>query len=376
MCMNMMPELTDEDTKKLQDFVSFSEGGLADMIGYPGTHYLDFTPLYPLLNTMLNNIGDPYRQSGSMRQHSHEFEREVIEWFKHLLHAKDTVPTWGYVTTGGTEGNMYGVYMAREKFPDGIVYYSEDSHYSVAKILKMARARSIMIKSREDGEIDYQDLAETISIHRDVPPIIFANIGTTMRGAIDNIDTIKNILREKAISQYYIHSDAALSGMILPFTDDPQPFDFSAGVDSIAISGHKMPGAPMPCGIVLAKQEHVDRITRSVEYIGTMDTTITGSRNGLSPVFLWYIIKSLGIDGFRDMVQTCMECADYAIAQFEKAGIKAWRHRNSLTVVFPLMNKPALNKWQIATKGNEAHLITMPHVTAAHINGFIQDLIS
>ena len=33
--------------------------------------------------------------------------------------------------------------------------------------------------------------------------------------------------------------------MILPFVDDPQPFGFDSGIDSIAISGHKLIGSPI-----------------------------------------------------------------------------------------------------------------------------------
>ena len=44
--------------------------------------------------------------------------------------------TWGYCTNGGTEGNMYGLFLARELHPEGLVYYSEDTHYSVNKILR------------------------------------------------------------------------------------------------------------------------------------------------------------------------------------------------------------------------------------------------
>lgn len=341
------------------------------MIGYPGTRLTDFSPLYPFLDYFLNNIGDPYMPS-SYRINTHDIECEVVAWFKSILRAGDR-DVWGYVTGGGTEGNMYGVYLARELFPNGIVYYSEDTHYSVAKVLRMVGMRSIMIKSRPDGETDYDDLAATLAVHRDVPPIIFANIGTTMRGAIDNIDKIKMILKERAIVRYYLHADAALSGMILPFVDDPQPFGFDAGIDSIAISGHKMPGIPIPCGIVMARREHVSRIARAVEYIGTSDTTVAGSRSGLTPLFFWYLIETLGEKGFRDAVANCVANADYAIGKFAAAGIAAWRHRNSVTVVFPRRSEDVLKKWQIATQGRDAHIITMPHVTKEHIDSFVSE---
>ena len=341
-------------------------------LGYPCSRNFDYSPLYPFLSLPLNNVGDPNLNS---RYHlnTHQYEREVITFFKQLLHAKNN-EVWGYVTNGGTEGNMYGIYLAREIHPDGILYYSEATHYSVPKILRMVHAKSIMIKSLENGEMDYHDLAETIKIHRDVPPIIFANIGTTMTGAIDNLETIKKIIKELAIPQHYIHCDAALGGMILPFINNPPAFDFSAGIDSISISGHKMIGSPIPSGLVLAKKTYVDRIAHAVEYIGTLDTTVTGSRNAITPLFLWYAIHSKGKSGFSQICQHCLHTADYAIKQFKTIGIKAWRNPNSITVVFPKQAEHILEKWQIATQKEFAHIITMPHVDTELIDQLIYDL--
>ena len=281
---------------------------------------------------------------------------------------------WGYVTNGGTEGNMYGIFLGRELFPEGLVYYSEDTHYSVSKILRCLHVRSIMIKSLPDGGIDLDDLRETIKIHHDVPPIILANIGTTMKGAVDDLDGIRQILNDLAVPQHYIHADAALSGMVLPFVDDPQPWDFAAGVDSIAISGHKMIGSPIPCGVALAKRSHVDRIARSVEYVGTLDTTLAGSRNGITPLFLWYAFRTAGYGGLRRRVRACFEVADYAIEQFRRIGRDAWRHRNSVTVVFARPLPPIIHKWQLAVHHEVAHIITMPHVTRAMIDQLIDDI--
>ena len=56
--------------------------------------------------------------------------------------------------------------------------------------------------------------------------------------------------------------------MILPF-DHPQAFSFAHGIDSISVSGHKMIGSPIPCGIVVAKRQNVERISVDVDYIST-----------------------------------------------------------------------------------------------------------
>jgi len=197
--------LKPDQQKRLDDFYQMLSVEADHFLGYPCTREFDYRSLYRFLGLPMNNVGDPYIPS---RYHlnSHEFEREVVDFFSHLTHAEKN-EVWGYVTNGGTEGNMYGIYLARELYPKGLVYYSEATHYSVPKILRMVDSRNIMIKSQPKGEMDYQDLAETIRIHRDVPAIIFANIGTTMTGAVDNLERIKQIMSDLAINNYYTIRD-------------------------------------------------------------------------------------------------------------------------------------------------------------------------
>ena len=370
--MNDNTPLSAEDEGRLDDFYRAMEKESSRFLGYPSNAVFDYSELYRFLRFPLNNVGDPFVES-TYRVHSRSFEQDVIRFFAKMYRAPED-EYWGYVTSGGTEGNMYGLYLARELLPEGIVYYSEETHYSVSKVLRVLALRHIMIKTLANGEIDYEDLRETVRIHRDVPPIILANIGTTMKGAVDNVDTIHGILRDFALPSYYIHCDAALSGMILPFVKDPEPYDFAAEIDSISVSGHKMVGSPMPCGVVLANKKNVDRIARSVEYVGTLDTTISGSRNGLSPLFLWSAIRKLGEAGFREMVVRCLKMADYTIEHFREEGIEAWRNNNSVTVVFPRPAPAVLKKWQIAVSHDIAHMITMPHVTRELVDELVRDV--
>lgn len=364
--------LSPEDASRIDALYAKLKDLCGRNIGYPCNQDFDYSDLYPFLEVAANNVGDPFAGS-QFRQNTHEMEREVVREMGRFAGAPEEDALWGYVTNGGTEGNMYGLYLAREIFPDGMAYFSEDSHYSVAKILRLQHTRNIMIRSQPDGEMDYEDLRESIRIHRDVPPIIFANIGTTMKGAVDNIATIKEILQELAIHRYYLHCDAALSGMILPFVDRPQPWSFAAGVDSIAVSGHKLLGNPLPCGVVLAKREHVDRVARSVEYVGVLDTTISGSRSAITPLFLWYRLKQLGQEGMRDLVQSCLGRARYAVEALGQRGVDAWRHRNSITVVMPRPGEDVIHRWLLAPEGDIVHIITSAHVTQTTIDAFIRD---
>ena len=365
-------QLSAEDRRRLDDLYGTICRESTTFIGYPCNALFDYSPLFPFLGFPINNVGDPFVPS-NFHLNTHAFEREVLGIFQQLTHAPAD-SFWGYVSSGGTEGNMYGIFLARELYPDGLVYYSEDTHYSVNKILRCLHVRNIMIKSCPDGRIDLEDLHETVRIHRDVPPIIFANVGTTMKGAVDDLEGIRKIMEDLAIHRYYIHADAALSGMILPFVEEPQPWDFRAGLDSMAISGHKMVGSPLPCGVALAKKSNVDRIARNIEYVGTLDTTVLGSRSAITPLFLWYAFRTVGLEGFRRWVRECFEVADYAIEQFGRIGRHAWRHPNSVTVVFDRPSMKVTKKWQLAVHNDVAHVITMPHVTRERIDRLIDDV--
>lgn len=364
--------LSPRDRCRLDELYRKIEEQYHYFVGYPCTGGFDYSELYRFLKFPLNNVGDPF-MPGSYRVATRHIECEVLDWFAALHH---TPPDdyWGYVTNGGSEGNMYGLYLARELLPDGVVYYSQDTHYSVSKSMRVLRMQHIMIRSLPTGEIDYDDLKETIRIHREAPPIIFANIGTTMKEGLDDIGRIREILEELALPAYYIHCDAALCGMTLPFIEDAPVFDFRAGIDSLAISGHKFIGSPIPCGVVLAKKRNVDRIARSIEYVGSLDTTLSGSRNAVTPLILWYAIKSLGRDGFKKMIEHSLETAEYAIQQLSLNGIKAWRNKFAITVVMPKVPESVTVKWQIAVHRDHSHIILMPHITGEQVDELVRDI--
>jgi histidine decarboxylase len=166
--------------------------------------------------------------------------------------------------------------------------------------------------------------------------------------------------------------------MILPFLPEleVQAFDFRMGIDSIAISGHKMIGTPIPCGVILTKKTHVERIGNHVEYTGAKDVTISGSRNGLSPLFLWYELHCAEEDKFPKLIQACIKKATYAVKKFNEKGIYAWRNRNSIIVIFPRPEIKTIRKWQLAVEGDIAHMVTMPQLQHKTIDLIVSQVAS
>jgi histidine decarboxylase len=194
-----------------------------------------------------------------------------------------------------------------------------------------------------------------------------------MTEARDDIARIRGVLDDLTIRQSYIHSDAALSGGYVAFLEPRPAFDFADGADSISISGHKFLGVPLPCGVVLAKKRNVERIARSIDYIGSLDTTISGSRNGFTPLALWYVIRSLGLEGMRERAHRCLDLAAYAQERLVARGVPAWRNRNAITVVFPKTGDAVKAKWQLATE-RFSHLIVMPGISRETIDAFVDDV--
>ncbi|QKX06780.1 histidine decarboxylase [Aquimarina sp. TRL1] len=343
-----------------------------NFLGYPVSKDFDYSDLLPFLKFPLNNLGDPFGES-TYRVDSRAMEREVVHFFAEQFRA-DPDNFWGYVTNGGSEGNLYGLYLARELYPKGMVYFSEATHYSVQKNITLLNMDFVKVRAQENGELDYQDLREAIGYNRHRPVIVIANIGTTMTEAKDNPARIASIIQDMAISGHYIHADAALAGGFAPFIDPRPIFDFQDGVDSISVSGHKFIGSPMPSGVVIVKKDNRDRIARNIAYIGSADATITGSRNGHSPLFLWYAIKKLGVEGFTKRTRHSLAVAAYTLKKLQTLGIDAWRNPNAITVVFPAPPVAIIDKWQLATENGQSHIICMPNVSFDQIDLLIQDL--
>lgn len=342
-------------------------------IGFPIACDIDYSELAPFFNIFMNNIGDPWTDPAGSG-HTKHLEREVLEWFAQLVQAPGN-DWWGYLTNGGTEGNLFGMYLARSRFPDALVYYSEASHYSVPKALDIVGLTGIPVRTDDSGEMDYDDLAQLVSQHRHRPVVIVANAGTTMTEAIDDTVQISAILRENAVRARHLHVDAALSGV--PLTLSPTTsagLRLGATMDSISVSGHKFLGTPIPCGVVLTRRAFQQRIGSLVDYTATLDTTITGSRGGQVALLLWYALRRYGVKGHRARAEAAQELASYAVRRLNDVGCNAWRHPHAFTVVFDTPPAEVTDRWILANSGGRSHIVCMPGVSRAQIDGFVGDV--
>ncbi|GAA0184303.1 hypothetical protein LIER_31591 [Lithospermum erythrorhizon] len=65
-------------------------------------------------------------------------------------------------------------------------------------LLNKDKPAIVVVESSMNGEMDYGDFRRKLLLNKDKPAIVVANIGTTFKGAIDNLDLIIEILQESA----------------------------------------------------------------------------------------------------------------------------------------------------------------------------------
>jgi len=343
--------------------------------GYPYNLMYNHEELYPFMKYSINNLGDPFVTS-NYGVHSRQFEVSVIDFFAKLWKApKDDY--WGYVTTCGTEGNLHAILLARECHPDGILYSSRETHYSIFKAARYYRMDAKSIPTLPMGEIDYDALERELAKNKDKPAIINVNIGTTVKGAVDNLDRILRILKSLGFTRdrFHIHCDGALFAMMMPFIDYAPEVSFEKPIDSIAVSGHKMLGCPMPCGITLTRKEHVAKVEMKIDYLNSVDTTIMGSRNGQAALYLWYSLRKKGFEGIKADVTHCIETAAYLRDALTEAGMTARLNDLSCTVVLERpKDEELITRWQLACEDDIAHVVVMPNVTREKIDVFVNEM--
>lgn len=204
--------------------------------------------------------------------------------------------------------------------------------------------------------MDYTDLRSKLAEYGNKPVIINVNIGTTVKGAVDSLAEVQLALAEAGHNQHdtYIHADGALGGLLLPFTAggavERYQVSFPLGLDSISVSGHKMVGCPMPCGIVMCKKEHQVKWRKAMSTLHSTDTTLLGSRSGLAPIAMWLALqRKRGCEGLRNGAAICINNAKYLIQELSKHGIPCFLNPMSCTVSRLFWLAPicaAMGKWR------------------------------
>jgi len=371
---------------QLNDLNQFISQKQKNFMGYPCNaafkldKFFDWWAQSSLSRSPMNDVGNPTAET-NYALNARQFELTVLQFFADLYRLK---PHWGYITSGGTQGNEQGLYMGRhalEKYGEPILYHSEQAHYSIASLSKVLSLESKIISATSNGQMDYDDLKEKLDPHR--PALFSLSIGTTFKGAIDRIEIVQKIVKEQGIKHAFYHADAALFGGYLAFYPDSAKPDINFDkypYDSIAVSGHKFFGSPTPLGIFLIREKHLKAMhAEYIEYIHSLNMTLPCSRSALNTLILWWMISTTSREEFAKEALLLVENAAYLHRELQKKNYPTWLNPYSNTVFFKAPSEDLCKRWTLSdytcpVLGHLAHIIVMQHVDKQMLDKFMEEL--
>ena len=227
----------------------------------------------------------------------------------------------GHLTSSGTIANLEALYVARETHPGLGVAYSEEAHYTHARMCGVLGIEGTGVTADGAGRMDTGALDALLAGGR--IGTVVATAGTTGLGAIDPVHEILAVARRHGVR---VHVDAAYGGFFTLLAGqagetglDPAPWRAIAECDSIVVDPHKHGLQPYGCGAILFKDPEVGRFylhdspytyfTSDELHLG--EISLECSRAGASAAALWLTLQLLPLtpDGLGKVLAACRRAA-------------------------------------------------------------------
>jgi len=319
------------------------------------------------------NIGDPELFPGTKK-----IESRLMKFILDLLHAPKTAI--GQTVSGGTEGNITAMWLAKQLTRNKEIIIPENAHFSFQKIASLMEMKIVTIPLTEKYCINISKIKGKINKNT---AAILGIAGSTELGTIDPISELSEICLNEHI---FLHVDAAFGGFIIPFLKDLNfdvpDFDFLLkGVSTISLDAHKMGYSAIPLGVLVIKDKKwLDEI--SVESHCTSSNKqagILGTRSGGPVAAAYAVSRYLGKDGYKKVVEKCMNVTKYTEEKITDMGLTL--------VTKPIMNVIGVkikNLLEVAEKLSEygwkvnkvnrlscIRIVIMPQISKKIIDDFI-----
>lgn len=258
-----------------------------------------------------------------------QIELVTIDWLNELCGFPPGAG--GLFLSGGSMANLTGLMLAREHKlgtdpRGGTVYFSDQTHYSVEKGLKvLGFTNGQMRRMPSDGDfrLDVALLGEQIKRDREQglhPICVVANAGTTSTGAVDPLPELATLCEQQDL---WLHVDGAY-GASAVITD--QGRSLLEGLDrahSICLDPHKWLFQPFEIGCLLVRDDRwlVDSFAHMPEYLeqieesdGQVSYFLRGIQlsRGFRALKLWMSFQVFGLEGFRAAIDRGFERAQIA----------------------------------------------------------------
>jgi glutamate/tyrosine decarboxylase-like PLP-dependent enzyme len=283
-------------------------------------------------------VGVRYASPGAV-----ELEESALSWMADLV----GLPAgWGGVlTSGGSVANLIGVVTAREAhglrsrdYERAVVYTTDQIHHCVDKALRIAGLDDCVRRTVSmDDRFRMQPSSLATQVDADqadglIPWLVVASAGTTDVGAIDPLEEVGRIARDKGL---WYHVDAAYGGFFVLCDEAASRLSGMSMADSVVLDPHKGLFLPFGSGAILVRDK--EALYRAHSYHAhymqdtlSEQTVELASPGDLSPEFskhfrgprLWLPLQLHGVEAFRACLQEKLLLTRYFHAEVEKLGFE------------------------------------------------------
>jgi glutamate/tyrosine decarboxylase-like PLP-dependent enzyme len=262
----------------------------------------------------------------------------------------------GHLTTSGTIANLEALYVARELHPGLGIAFSEEAHYTHARMCRVLGIDGVPVGVDGAGRLDLGALDDLLADGR--IGTVVATAGTTGLGAIDPVHEVLATARRHGVR---VHVDAAYGGFFTLLAGasgraglDGAPWRAIAQCDSVVIDPHKHGLQPYGCGAVLFADPEVGRLylhdspytyfTPGELHLG--EISLECSRAGAAAAALWLTFRLLppAPDGLGRVLTACRQAALDWSELIEASSLLALYQPPELDIVcyFPAARPPTL----------------------------------
>ena len=258
-----------------------------------------------------------------------EVELVAIDWLRQACGLP--ADAGGVFTSGGSMANLTALAVARDVQPQGqdrraTFYFSDQTHRTVERalaVLGFGNEQARMLPSDDRGRLAVSSLVQALDAapEEDRHPLcVVANAGTTNTGAVDPLEEIAAVCRQRGL---WLHVDGAY-GAAVAFSSAARPQ--LAGLDqadSITLDPHKWLFQPYEMGCVLVRDRHalsrcfhllpeyMQDVAPGLEEVNFCDYGLQLSRR-FNALKLWMSLKVFGADAFEEAI-------DHGVALAESA---------------------------------------------------------
>ncbi|EGU46427.1 glutamate decarboxylase [Vibrio ichthyoenteri ATCC 700023] len=268
-------------------------------------------------------------------------EQKVVDWMCGKFDLGSQAD--GIFTSGGTQSNLMGLLLARDRVADKLaghsiqkqglpsfadklrILCSKKSHFTVQKsasLLGLGEQSVCCVDAHANGTMKVESLEREIVRLRDqglIPFAVVGTAGTTDHGAIDDLNAIAKLA---ATHQLWFHVDSAYGGALILSSHKARLIGIERA-DSVSVDFHKLFYQTISCGAVLLKDKanfkyllhHADYLNREHDELPNLVDKSIATTKRFDALKVFMTMQSVGPKALGQMI-------DHLIVQTQQVAKK------------------------------------------------------